>query len=141
MNAKFSTVTISTVLAVVLVASLGIYVVRSFNQTPSTPSPTLPVDGEEPFPTPEGQKTTEELVAEAREDLAERLNITQVDITTKEIELITWNDASLGCPEPGKGYTQALVNGYRIVLEVKDKVYNYHTSLRHINYCPEELFQ
>ena len=25
---------------------------------------------------------------------------------------VVWNDGSLGCPEPGMMYTQALVNGY-----------------------------
>jgi hypothetical protein len=28
-----------------------------------------------------------------------------------------WNDGSLGCPEPGMMYTQALVNGYWLIIE------------------------
>jgi hypothetical protein len=31
-------------------------------------------------------------------------------------ERVTWSDGSLGCPEPDMMYTQALVEGYRIVL-------------------------
>ena len=29
---------------------------------------------------------------------------------------VVWNDGSLGCPEPGMMYTQALVNGYWVVI-------------------------
>jgi hypothetical protein len=28
-----------------------------------------------------------------------------------------WNDGSLGCPQPGQMYTQAVVEGFRIVVE------------------------
>lgn len=31
-------------------------------------------------------------------------------------ETVTWPDGSLGCPEPGMMYTQALVDGYQIVV-------------------------
>jgi hypothetical protein len=32
-------------------------------------------------------------------------------------ESVVWNDGSLGCPEPGMMYTQALLNGYWAVIE------------------------
>jgi hypothetical protein len=38
---------------------------------------------------------------------------------------ITWNDGSLGCPEPGKFYTQALVPGAQIVVSLGDQRYDY----------------
>jgi hypothetical protein len=41
-------------------------------------------------------------------------------------EEVTWPDGSLGCPEPGEMYTQALVEGYRIVLEVDGEEVHYH---------------
>ena len=37
----------------------------------------------------------------------------------------TWNDASLGCPEPGMSYTQALVDGWRIVVKAGGSTYDY----------------
>ena len=37
---------------------------------------------------------------------------------------VTWSDGSAGCPEPGMMYTQALVPGYRIVLQAGDRVLN-----------------
>ena len=35
---------------------------------------------------------------------------------------VVWNDGSLGCPEPGMMYTQALVNGYWVVIEAAGQV-------------------
>ena len=43
-------------------------------------------------------------------------------------EAVTWSDGSLGCPEPGMMYTQALVPGYRVVLEIDGEELHFHTS-------------
>jgi hypothetical protein len=31
-------------------------------------------------------------------------------------EAVVWNDGSLGCPEPGMEYAQALINGYWVLI-------------------------
>ena len=43
-------------------------------------------------------------------------------------EAVTWNDGSLGCPEPGQAYTQAIVDGYQVVLEVGGERYDYRVG-------------
>ena len=43
-------------------------------------------------------------------------------------EPVTWRDGSMGCPKPGMMYTQALVDGYRIVLRAAGEVVEYHGS-------------
>jgi len=43
-------------------------------------------------------------------------------------ESVVWNDGSLGCPEPGMMYTQALVNGYWIVIEAAGKQYDFRVG-------------
>jgi hypothetical protein len=43
-------------------------------------------------------------------------------------EQVVWNDGSLGCPRPGTIYTQARVNGYRIVLRYGDQELDYRAS-------------
>ena len=43
-------------------------------------------------------------------------------------EAVTWNDGSLGCPEAGQSYTQALVDGYRLILEVDGERYDYRVG-------------
>lgn len=40
-------------------------------------------------------------------------------------ETVTWPDGSLGCAAPGQSYTQALVDGMRIVVEVDGRTYDY----------------
>lgn len=41
---------------------------------------------------------------------------------------VTWNDGSIGCPEPGQMYTQALVPGHHLVLEVDGTYLSYHAA-------------
>ena len=44
------------------------------------------------------------------------------DMTVLRAESVTWPDGSLGCPEPGMQYTQALVPGYWVEIAVGDEV-------------------
>lgn len=37
-------------------------------------------------------------------------------VRIKKAEAVTWRDGSLGCPEPGMAYSQALIEGYWVVL-------------------------
>lgn len=41
------------------------------------------------------------------------------------IDGATWNDGSLGCAKPGEVYTQALVEGFRVVVEIDDEEFDY----------------
>jgi hypothetical protein len=65
-------------------------------------------------------------VAAAAADLADRLGVEPSNVTMVSHQDVTWSDGSLGCPQPGNSYTQALVDGYRIVLSVDDTEYHYH---------------
>lgn len=47
------------------------------------------------------------------------------DVELVRIEAVTWNDGSLGCAKPGETYTQALVDGFRVVVEVDGDQYDY----------------
>jgi hypothetical protein len=54
-------------------------------------------------------------------------------------EAVTWSDGSLGCPEPGVLYTQALVRGYRIVVEVAEQQLEYHAGQQGPpTFCPPD---
>ncbi len=44
------------------------------------------------------------------------------------VEPVTWPDASLGCPQPGKMYAQVLTEGYRVELEAEGELAEYHTD-------------
>lgn len=40
-------------------------------------------------------------------------------------ESVVFNDGSLGCPTPGQSYTQAQVEGMRVIVEVDGAAYDY----------------
>ena len=65
-------------------------------------------------------------VAQAVADAAERTGQDADDVEVVRFEQVTWPDGAIGCPEPGEMYTQALVEGYRIVIAVGDEELTYH---------------
>ena len=70
-------------------------------------------------------------------DLADRLDVGSDVIEIVGVEEVTWPDGALGCPEPGTTYTQALVDGSRIVLSVDGTEYDYHSGRSGVPaYCP-----
>lgn len=72
----------------------------------------------------------------ARKDLASRLGVTEREILFLSGEGKTWNDGSLGCPEPGVMYTQAQVPGWVLSFGHQQRVYTYHTDLDRTIPCP-----
>ncbi len=68
----------------------------------------------------------------AREDLAQRLNITTGEVKLVKQELVNWRDASLGFPEKGNVYAQELTPGFRIILEAMNKTYEYHSDYKRV---------
>jgi len=77
------------------------------------------------------------LAEEARSDLAERLGVPGEEIAITGAAVVTWNDGSIGCPEPGMSYTQALVDGARVTLMYDDVTYAYHQSGAGLFLCEE----
>lgn len=59
-------------------------------------------------------------------DLAEHLDIDPSSIELVSEEDVSWSDGSVGCPEPGMAYTQAIVPGYLIILQADGTEYRYH---------------
>jgi len=70
------------------------------------------------------------MIEAALDDAANRSTTARAAITVTSAEAVIWPDGSLGCPQPGMMYTQALVAGYRIVLQTGDQVLNYHAAAR-----------
>ncbi|MFH1979213.1 MAG: hypothetical protein ABII97_02430 [Patescibacteria group bacterium] len=96
----------------------------------NSPSPKNSVPGK-----PKKRKSLEELIVLAKTDLAERLGIKIEEILVKSTTEKTWSDASLGCPEKGKYYTQVITPGYLIIFGTGERMYNYHTSLNWVMFC------
>ncbi|MGI9529814.1 MAG: hypothetical protein ACR2NG_08885 [Acidimicrobiia bacterium] len=64
----------------------------------------------------------------ARQDLADRLGIDGSEIAVLSQVEMDWPDGSLGCPQPGMRYKQAIVNGTLTVLVVDGIEYRYHAG-------------
>jgi hypothetical protein len=76
----------------------------------------------------------------SKQHLAKKLNIDEQGITLAGAEAVTWRSGALGCPQPGKMYTQALVPGRLIMLKVGGKAYRYHASSKGAPfYCPNNF--
>ena len=72
----------------------------------------------------------------ARRDLAAQLGVSEKEILFQSSEGKTWNDASLGCPEPGMQYAQAQVSGWVLTFRHRDRLFTYHTDLERTIPCP-----
>lgn len=66
----------------------------------------------------------DEVIAMAEEETG----VDRSDIQVAVAEAVTWPDGSLGCPEEGMVYTQALVPGYRVVLDVAGEELAFHAA-------------
>jgi hypothetical protein len=81
---------------------------------------------------PQGKLVTAEvppdLIEKMRADLAQRVGIAASAAKVVRAQAIEWPNGALGCPEPGKMYTQAIVPGYVVELQHEGKTYSYHAS-------------
>jgi len=78
--------------------------------------------------TTEESSVPDELVREMKDDLAGRLEVEASAIEVAKAEAVTWRDSSLGCPEPGMMYSQALVEGYWVILRHGGEEYDYRAD-------------
>lgn len=73
-------------------------------------------------------QTLDAVVAAALADAARRSGSPVTALRVDKAEAVTWRDGSLGCPQPGMAYTQALVPGYRVRVRAGDRVLDYHAG-------------
>ena len=76
---------------------------------------------------PEGA-VPEALLNEILADAAERAGVAADELEVITAEAVTFNDGSLGCPEPGMAYTQALVDGYHVVVRAPSGDLDYRAA-------------
>ena len=69
------------------------------------------------------------LIEQAKTDLAQRLSVSITDITLLDAKDVTWSDSSLGCPQPGMAYAEVITVGYLILLQTNDQNYEYHAGI------------
>lgn len=96
---------------------------------PTTVSPTLPSVGADL----DGQAKTmfsTAMMRRLKADVVRRAGVDEDAIEVVTRRRRTFSDGSLGCPEPGKVYTQALVEGAQVILAVGGQRYDYRISDR-----------
>lgn len=96
-----------------------------FPNDDSYPNPSYP-NGDNSSPQAPMDLTPAESAAVAA--LSGTLNLPPGQITVVSSEAVTWPDGCLGVQRMGVMCTQALVEGFRIVLAVDGKEYEYHTN-------------
>ena len=86
---------------------------------------TMPTSPTIPTPVSAG---LQQLIAQAKEDLALRLSIPTTQIDLVELSAVVWPDGALGCPQPGVAYTQVQQEGLLIRLCAGKRIYPYHSG-------------
>ncbi len=134
--------TLAPVLAVALLSACG--VVGGGETDPSTP----PAAASTPPPSPPaGEPTPGEVegapsvgadlppglrrrpeVQKAIVDAAARLRVPEARIEIAAWSPVTWDDGSMGCPAPGRAYTQATVDGWLLLLRTDRTLLAYHAG-------------
>jgi hypothetical protein len=92
------------------------------------PAETPPTENMPMTQPPLDQAVTEPVEQLAIDDLTQRLDVTPSSIEVVSAQAVTWSDGSLGCPEPDRMYTQALVEGFQVVLSVNGEAFHYHAG-------------
>jgi ABC-type transport system substrate-binding protein len=90
------------------------------------PTPADPTTSD-PAPTPVPGADSPDVVASV-EDLASRLGVEPDSVEVVAVQAVTWSDGSKGCAKKGMLYTQSLIEGSRITLQVDGTPYEYHSG-------------
>jgi hypothetical protein len=64
----------------------------------------------------------------AQATLARTLGVTEERVRLEDIRPVEWPDAALGCPGKGQAYTQGLVPGYAVRMNVDDSSHRVHVG-------------
>ena len=105
------------------------------SSTTTAPPPT-------PVPTPQATApVTPEAAAAvdaAKQDAAAHLGVNPDQLSVAQVDTRDWNDASLGCPQPGQMYSQVITPGFFIVITIGSRQLEYHTDTRaQVKLCRE----
>lgn len=116
------------VVGVLLVAACGVADDAEAPGDETTTTSTSTSSAIDTTTTSEAQVQEDDIVEAAITDLAGRLAIPEGDIEVTDVRDVQWPDGALGCPEEGKAYTQAVVDGTQVLLGANDRIYDYHAG-------------
>lgn len=105
-------------------ANASVPAAQAENARPESPSSGLVAPGSD------GMVTAAAMEAAVRADAVRRWQLVNAQRLLVRFEDVTWSDGSLGCPQPGLAYTQALVPGWRVLVIEGSRETVYHASRR-----------
>lgn len=105
--------------------------------TQPTPADTEPAMSLTPEPLPPSGDVPAELFRAMAEDAAAVAGVPVGELVVDRAEAVVWSDGSLGCPARGELYTQALVEGYWVVLRAAGQEFDFRASQAgEVKLCP-----
>ena len=119
---------------VVAAIATALLITAQLAAAPAAEPPAAPPDTEPPAhalahePCGEADAACAAAAETARADLAAHLDVAPERIELLRQDRVTWNSGSLGCPQPGRMYTQAVVAGVFIELRAAGVSYRYHAG-------------
>jgi len=130
-NQQWRSVWIATVAFAMVLAST---VRGSEHVEPVPPSPSLaPTEKKPPVKDEVPQRILDPILKEA----AMLAKVPREKLVIVRAQSVVWNDGSLGCPEPGMMYTQALIKGYWVMIEGAGQTYDFRVDARgRFQLCP-----
>jgi hypothetical protein len=118
------------IIAVAVALNLTMYMPSGLG----TPNKSMTTPSETPAPTSTPQKSrVESQVPEAilgpiLNEAAKLANVPPQQLVIVRAEAVVWNDGSLGCPEPGMEYAQALINGYWVLIKAAGQTFDFRVG-------------
>jgi len=128
------------IIAVAVALNLTVYMqsgIGSPNESVPTPSET-PAPKSTPERTHTGSQVPEAILSPIMNEAAKLANVPPQQLVIVRAEPVVWSDGSLGCPEPGMEYAQALINGYWVVMKAAGQTYDFRVgSGGNFRLCPQ----
>lgn len=97
-------------------------------QPAAEPSPAVEAGSGDTSAAAAGGEAPPAILAAVKSDLAQRALASAGEISVVEVTAQEWPDGSLGCAAPGQSYIQMVTAGYRILLAIGDKQYDYRSN-------------
>jgi hypothetical protein len=127
------------IIAVAIALELTVYMTNGLG----SPNKSMTTPSETPAPTSTPQMSGVELqvpqgiLGPIISEAAKLAKVSAEQVVIVRAESALWNDGSLGCPEPGMVYTQAVVNGYWVVIKAAGETYDFRVGPRgSFRLCP-----
>jgi hypothetical protein len=136
--------TVRSVRVLIIALSVALELTVHSTRELGSPNKSMTTSSETPAPTSTphmsgvAPQVPEAILNSTLKEAAKLANVPPQELVIVRAEAVVWNDGSLGCPEPGMQYTQALVNGYWVVIRSAERVYDFR--LRRdgsFRLCPE----